>query len=174
MMIRAKNFAALALMSLALLACSSANEQELKTWMDQQGASARGKIDPIPALRPYEPFTYNAFALIDPFVPRKIEKAGGALAPKGDRRKEALEAFPLEALTMVGTLQRGKATIGLVKSSDNRVFQVRQGNYLGQNHGVITSITDGEISLKELFQDGAGDWAERQSKMMLQEREQKK
>ena len=90
------------------------------------------------------------------------------------RRKEALEVFPLETLKMVGTLQRGRAMVGLIKATDNRVFQVRQGNYMGQNFGVITAVSEGEITLKELFQDGAGDWAERQSKIMLQEREQKK
>jgi type IV pilus assembly protein PilP len=107
-------------------------------------------------------------------MPRKIESAKGNRGPDLARRKEALEAFPLETLAMVGSLQRGRAMIGLVKASDNRVFQVRQGNYMGQNFGVITNVTESEISLKELFQDGAGDWVERQTKMMLQEREQKK
>jgi type IV pilus assembly protein PilP len=157
-----------------LAACGNTDDAELRKWMDEQGASARGKIQAIPPIRPYQAFTYNAFDLSDPFKPRKIEKANGARGPDMTRRKEALEAFPMEALKMVGTLQRGKAIIGLVKASDNRVFQVRQGNYVGQNFGVITSITDAELVVKELFQDGAGDWAERQSKIMLQEREQKK
>jgi type IV pilus assembly protein PilP len=154
--------------------CGGSEDDDLKAWMAEQGASARGKIQPIPPIRPYEAFTYNAFTLSDPFKPRKIESAKGALAPNLNRRKEALEAFPLETLSMVGSLQRGKALIGLVKAADNRVFQVRQGNYMGQNFGVITSITESDIALKELFQDGAGDWAERETKMLLQEREQKK
>jgi type IV pilus assembly protein PilP len=154
--------------------CGRSGDDDLKAWMATQGADARGKIAPIPPIRPYEAFTYNAFGQPDPFVPRKIESAKGAKGPDLARRKEALEAFPLETLTMVGTLQRGKAIIGLVKASDNRVFQVRQGNYIGQNFGVITGVNESEIALKELFQDGAGDWAERQTKMLLQEREQKK
>ena len=64
---------------------------------------------------------------------------------------------------MVGNLQRGRAMIGLVRANDGRVFQVRQGNYVGQNFGVVTNVADGETTLKELFQDGAGDWAERQT-----------
>ncbi len=154
--------------------CGGAEDGDLRRWMDEQGASARGRIEPIPPIRPYEAFTYNAFGQPDPFKPRKIESAKGTRGPDLTRRKEALEAYPLETLTMVGSLERGKAMIGLVKGSDNKVFQVRQGNYMGQNFGVITNVTEADISLKELFQDGAGDWVERQTKMMLQEREQKK
>lgn len=161
-------------MILLLVGCGGGDDEDLRAWMKDQGAASRGKIEPIPGMRPYEAFTYNAFDQADPFKPRKIETGKGARGPDMTRRKEALEAFPLETLNMVGTLQEGQAMIGLIKANDNRVFQVRQGNYVGQNFGVITTISEGEINLKELFQDGAGDWAERQTKIMLQEREQKK
>jgi type IV pilus assembly protein PilP len=162
------------LLLLALAGCGGSEDAELRAWMDQQGVSSRGKIQPIPPVRPYQPFTYNASDLSDPFKPKKVENAKGARGPDTTRRKEALEAFPLESLKMVGTLQRGKSLVGLVRTTDNRVFQVRQGNYMGQNFGVITSISDGEMVVKELIQDGAGDWSEVPSKIMLQEREQKK
>ena len=171
---RINNYWLIAACSILLMSCSGASDQDLKTWMAEQGLASKGKIDPVPAIRPYEAFTYNAFDQPDPFKPRKIETGKGARGPDLARRKEALENYPLETLKMVGTLQQGRAIIGLVKASDNRVFQVRQGNYVGQNFGVITAISDGEVTMKELFQDGAGDWAERQTKIMLQEREQKK
>ena len=158
----------------SLAGCGTGDDRDLKAWMAEQGLASKGKIEPIPAIRPYEAFTYNAFDQADPFKPRKIETGKGSRGPDLARRKEALETYPLETLKMVGTLQKGRAIVGLVKASDNRVFQVRQGNYMGQNFGVITAIADGEVTMKELFQDGAGDWAERQTKMMLQEREQKK
>ena len=160
--------------AVVLSSCGGSSDQDLKAWMAEQGLASKGKIDPIPAIRPYEAFTYNAFDQADPFKPRKIETGKGSRGPDLARRKEALEGYPLETLKMVGTLQKGRAIVGLVKASDNRVFQVRQGNYMGQNFGVITAISDGEVTMKELFQDGAGDWAERQTKIMLQEREQKK
>lgn len=160
--------------AILLSGCTGADDQDLKTWMAEQGQASKGKIEPIPAMRPYEAFTYNAFDQADPFKPRKIETGKGSRGPDLARRKEALETYPLETLKMVGTLQKGRAIVGLVKAGDNRVFQVRQGNYMGQNFGVITAIADGEMTMKELFQDGAGDWAERQTKIMLQEREQKK
>jgi type IV pilus assembly protein PilP len=167
-------FAALSATALLLTGCGSAGDEDLRAWMAEQGANARGKIEAIPPIRPYEAFTYNAFDQPEPFKPRKIETGKGTRGPDLTRRKEALETYPLETLKMVGTLQRGQATIGLVRGGDNKVFQVRQGNYVGQNFGVVTTVGEGEITLKELFQDGAGDWAERQSKIMLQEREQKK
>ena len=174
MMTRLALLAALSASSLLLAGCGGGTDEDLKTWMAEQGTASRGKIDPIPPIRPYEAFTYNAFDQPEPFKPRKIETGKGSRGPDLTRRKEALETYPLETLKMVGTLQRGGTMLGLVRANDNKVFQVRQGNYVGQNFGVITSVVEGEITLKELFQDGAGDWAERQSKIMLQEREQKK
>lgn len=170
-----KSFTALVIGAALLAGCSSNQDEDLRAWMEQQGLNARGKIDPIPAIRDYQPFTYNAFDLPDPFKPRKLESAkGGSRGPDLTRRKELLESFPLETLKMVGTIQRGRTIIGLVRTNDNRVVQVRPGNYMGQNFGVITSITESEITLKELFQDGAGDWVERQTKVFLQQQEQKK
>ncbi|MFN3628625.1 MAG: pilus assembly protein PilP [Casimicrobiaceae bacterium] len=158
-----------------IVGCGSTDDQDLRAWMEQQGVNARGNITPIPAVRDYQPFAYNAFDLPDPFKPRKVEGAkGGARGPDLTRRKELLESYPLETLRMVGTLQRGQSMVGLIRTNDNRVVQVRQGNYMGQNFGVITAITEGEITLKELFQDGAGDWVERQTKVLLQQQEQKK
>jgi type IV pilus assembly protein PilP len=151
--------------------CGGESHQDLRAWMQEQGKGARGKLDPLPQVKPYEPFTYNAFDLPDPFKPRKIEpvKSGGALAPDLNRRKEPLEAFPLESLQMVGTMQRGRATFALVRTTDRDIYQVRVGNYLGQNFGVIIGISDSEIRLKELVQDGGGDWTERSSTLQLAE-----
>jgi type IV pilus assembly protein PilP len=104
--------------------------------------------------------------------PRKLsapkEGAGGGVAPDLNRRKEPLEAFPLEQLTMVGTLTQNKETYALVRA-DKTLYRVKKGNYMGQNFGLITDVTDSEIKLKEIVQDSAGDWAERQSVLPLLE-----
>jgi len=156
---------------LLVAGCGGESHQDLRAWMQEQGKGARGKLDPLPQVKPYEPFAYNAFDLPDPFKPRKIEpvKSGGTLAPDLNRRKEPLEAFPLESLQMVGTMQRGPSTFALVRTTDKDIYQVRIGNYLGQNFGVIVGITDNEIRLKELVQDGSGDWTERSSTLQLAE-----
>ena len=151
---------------LALAACGERGHPDLEAWMKDQGKAVKGKLDPLPQIKPYEPFAYN-----DSFKPRKIEpsKGGSKLAPDFTRRKEPLEAFPLESLTMVGTLARNKTTYALVRTPESDVFQVRAGNYMGQNYGVIIEIGDGELKLKELLQDGAGDWTERSSSLQLQQ-----
>ena len=169
---------AVAIACAALVAgCGPASHKDLTDWMAEQGKGVRGHLDPIPQIKPYEPFVYNDFDLPDPFKPRKIEPVKGEntskLAPDLNRRREPLEAYPIEALSMVGTLQKGKALYALVKTPERDIYQVRQGNHMGQNFGVIVGISDSEIKLKELMQDGAGDWSERSSTLNLLQADQK-
>ena len=157
--------------------CGGESHQDLRNWMAEQGKGARGQLDPLPQIKPYEPFAYNDFDLPDPFRPRKIEPmksdSAGKLAPDLNRRREPLEAYPLESLSMVGTLEKGRALYALVKTPEKDIYQVRQGNHMGQNFGVIVGITDTDINLKELMQDGAGDWSERSSTLNLLQADQK-
>src|SRR6188474_1644853 len=134
---------------LLLTGCAGDPNQELKQWMDDQAKTMKGKVDPLPVVKPYIPFAYNAFDLPDPFKPRKIEPVRGSskLAPDLNRRKEPLESYPIESLRMVGTLQQDKTMYALVRTNDRNVYQVRIGNYMGQNFGIITGISEGEIKL---------------------------
>ena len=160
---------------LALAGCGGESHGDLRAWMGEQGKGVKGKLDPLPQMRPYEPFAYNAFDLPDPFKPRKIEpaKGGSKLAPDLARRKEPLESYPLESLNMVGTLAKDKTVYALVRTPEKDLYQVRAGNYMGQNYGVVTGVTDGEVRLKELVQDSAGDWTERSSTLQLLQAENK-
>jgi type IV pilus assembly protein PilP len=159
----------------SLAGCGGESHQDLRAWMADQGKGARGKLEPVPQIKPYEPFAYNAFDMPDPFKPRKIEpaKGGSKLAPDLARRREPLESFPLESLTMVGTLEKDRAVFALIRTPEKDVYQVRAGNHMGQDFGVITGITETEIKLRELVQDGAGDWTERTSSLQLQQPDQK-
>ena len=156
---------------LALAGCSSEMD-ELKQFVRESEKGLPRRIEPLPPVKPFEPFTYEGFDLPDPFKPRKLtdrkDGGGGGLAPDLNRRKEPLEAFPLEQLKMVGTLTQGNDTYALVRA-DKTLYRVKKGNYIGQNFGLITDVTDGEIKLKEIVQDSAGDWAERQSVLPLLE-----
>jgi len=167
--------AAAAALAVALVACSNEEHGDLKQELNKLTADVRGKVDPLPQVRPYEPVPYTAEGQLDPFRPERIEvAAGGArattskLAPDMNRPKEALEAFPLETITMLGTITQNQETFALVKAGTN-LYRVRKGNYLGQNFGVITSIDDGQIAIKELVQDSGGEWIERSSALQLVE-----
>ena len=173
-----KRAAFLAIASAALLAgCGASSHKDLVDWMNEQGKGVRGHLDPLPTIKPYEPFVYNDFDLPDPFKPRKIEPTKSdntnKLAPDLNRRKEPLEAYPIESLSMVGTLEKGRTRYALVKTPDKDLYQVRQGMHMGQNYGVITDVTDTDIKLKELMQDGSGDWSERTSTLNLLQADQK-
>jgi len=164
----------LVLASVLLAACGGESHQDLRAWMAEQGKTAKGKLDPLPQMTPYEPFAYNAFDLPDPFKPRKIEPSKTSkLSPDLGRRKEPLEAYPLESLNMVGTMEKERTVYAIVRTPERDLYQVRAGNYLGQNFGVVTAINENEIKLRELVQDGAGDWTERSSTLQLQQADTK-
>lgn len=167
------------LVSSLLVGCGGESYSDLRQWVKEQGQGLKGKVDPLPEVKPYEPFNYDAFELPDPFKPRKLTpnkggSGGGGLQPDFDRRKEALEAFPLESLKMVGTMQQSNVMHALIKAPDNNLYRVKIGNYMGQSFGIITNITEADIELKEIIQDSTGDWTERTSKLQLLEEEQKK
>lgn len=157
----------------ALASCGGEQYSDLRQFVKESENLPHGRIPPLPDVKPYEPFTYDAYNLVDPFKPRKIEPpknaAAGGIQPDLNRRKEPLEAYPLENLRMVGTLQQNKQTFALVKSPDNNLFRVKSGNYLGQNFGLITEISESTIKLKEIVQDSGGDWTERVSTLTLTE-----
>jgi type IV pilus assembly protein PilP len=153
-----------------LAGCGGGNMEDLQTFVAETGKDMQGKIEPLPEVKVYEPFTYNAFDLPDPFKPRKLSTGGGGgMQPDLNRPKEPLEAFSLETLKMVGMVSRQGVVHAVIKTPDNAIYHVRKGNYVGQNFGLITQISDSEVSLREIVQDSAGDWSERTSTLILQE-----
>jgi type IV pilus assembly protein PilP len=168
----------LAMIGFALTACSgSGDHEDLRQWMTEASKGIKGKIPPLPQVKPYEAVPYDAGNLVDPFKSSKIgsdqKKGGGGLKPDMDRPKEPLEAYPLESLRYVGVITKNRASYAIVQV-DASLYQVRPGNHMGQNFGVITKISESEVSLKELVQDSAGDWVERESTLILQGQEVRK
>jgi type IV pilus assembly protein PilP len=159
------------LFSLMLAACGIGGMSDLKQFVADTGKDLQGKVEPLPQVKPYVPFEYNAFNLPDPFKPRKLSPkgGGGGLQPDLARPKEPLEAYSLETLKMVGTLEKDGVINAVIKTPDNAIYHVHKGNYLGQNFGMIVGISDSGVKLKEIVQDSAGDWTERDSTLTLQE-----
>lgn len=161
----------LGFLATTLTACGGGDMEDLNQFMAEAGKDMQGKIEPLPQIKPYEAFSYDAFDLPDPFKPRKLSPSGGGggLQPDLTRPKEPLEAYSLETLKMVGMISKKNGIHAVIAAPDKAVYHVRAGNYAGQNFGMITKITDTEITLKEIVQDSAGDWAERTSTLTLQE-----
>jgi type IV pilus assembly protein PilP len=160
-----------------LAACSGEEQGELRQELAAMTKDLRGRVDPLPQVRTYEPVPYKGESLIDPFVPGRIVVAataggagtgGGGVQPDLNRPKEPLEAFPLDAIQMVGTLAQNKDMYALVRAGTN-LFRVKKGNYMGQNFGLITGIEESQISLKEVVQDSGGDWVERTTTLQMSE-----
>lgn len=164
-----KRLASIAIV-VGLTGCGGGSMEDLQTFVAETGKEMQGKIEPLPEVKVYEPFTYEAFDLPDPFKPRKLSTGGGGgMQPDLTRPKEPLEAFSLETLKMVGVLSRKGVIHAVIKTPDNAIYHVKKGNYVGQNFGLITQIGDSEVSLREIVQDSAGDWSERTSTLILQE-----
>ncbi len=165
---------------LPVLGCSSSNDEDLRQWMTEQRRHMVPKVSPISEPKRYQPLDYTETAAMDPFSVQRLTQAlrrdsdspsssAALVAPELNRRKEALESYPLDAMAMVGSLQRGGQHVALVKV-DNLLYQVRVGNYLGQNFGKVTKIVEGEVTLREIVQDAAGEWIERSAALQLQEK----
>jgi type IV pilus assembly protein PilP len=159
----------------ALAACGSEEHQDIKQWMADASKDMHGRVQPIPEIKPFPIVSYDAGDLPEPFNPSKVvpekRSSGGGIQPDFDRPKEPLEAYPLESLKMVGVVRKNGVPHALIQV-DGTVYQVRNGNHLGQSFGVITSITDAQVTVKELVQDPSGqtaDWVERLASLQLQE-----
>ncbi len=159
-------------LSAGLVGCSD-EQQELRGWMEQQRRNtpvATEKIDPP---KQFAPFRYQNAGPSDPFSQSKLAlRAGEApmsgLQPDMNRRREALESFPLESIRMVGHVSNVRGGFALLQA-EGMVYQARVGNHAGQNFGVITRVTDTEVKLRELVRDAAGDWVHRETALELQE-----
>jgi type IV pilus assembly protein PilP len=165
----------------ALAACDSSEHEEINKWMAEQRAGTKPQVTPIPEPKKFTPQAYTQESVIEPFSNQKLtqalkresQQAGTAsaalLTPELNRRKEPLEAYPLDAMTMVGSLAKQGQPVALIKV-DNLLYQVKPGNYLGQNYGRITKVGENEVVLRELVQDAAGEWVERVATLQLQEK----
>ena len=164
---------------LLVAGCSSSDEEELQQWMAEQRNQTRSRVDRLPEPTKFTPQAYSQEGTIEPFSNQKLAQAlkrdsnqatanAALIAPELARRKEPLEASPLDSVAIVGSLIKVGQPVALVRV-DNLLYQVRVGNYLGQNYGKIIKVSETGISLREIVQDAAGEWIERPATLQLQE-----
>lgn len=171
--------AGVALALLGVAGCSSSDQPELQQWMKTQRDAARPSVPALTEPTRFTPEIYPQVTSVDPFSSQKLTQAlvqdssqatanVALITPELSRRKEPLESSPLDAVVMVGSLFKAGQPVALVRV-DNLIYQVRQGNYLGQNYGRITSVTESGLVLREIVQDSAGEWIERTANLQLSE-----
>ena len=180
-MISFRQICSLAFLSLllGLAACGSSGDDELQQWMTAQRNMSKSRVDRLPEPTKFSPQAYTEEGSVEPFSSQKLAQAlkrdsnqaasnAALIAPELARRREPLEASPLDTVAMVGSLIRAGQPVALVRV-ENLLYQVRVGNYLGQNYGRITKVSETGVTLREIVQDAAGEWIERQATLQLQE-----
>ena len=169
-------FKMLLLAAVVCLTACAGQQEELQTWLDQQRQQVQPSVEPLKEPQKFNPQAYVGINTEEPFSTNKLSGAlkneavqpNSAVSAELNRRKEPLEAFPLDAMNMVGSVNRKGSPYALLKV-DELLYQVKVGDYLGQNYGKILQITETEITLREIVQDAAGEWIERPTTLQLQE-----
>ena len=163
-----------AIISFSLLSISACSQDisDLQTFIAQTKSAHVGSVKPIPQFKPYESFSYSAAELRDPFVANvdldndETTKTS-LLNPDSSRPRQPMEAFPLDTLSMVGTLEQNEQLWGLIKDPQNMVHRVQVGNYMGQSEGRIIEINDSAVYLVEIVPDGIGGYIERDASIAI-------
>ena len=167
------------LLACSLSACTASGQDELQGWMQTERNSIKPSVQPIPEPTKFVPQAYLGERQTEPFSSEKLASVlrgsqsapvvnSALIEPELNRRKQPLEAYPLDTMSMVGSLNRDGKLVALVKV-DNLLYQVRPGSYLGQNYGRVTRISETEVVMREIVQDSAGEWIERAAALQLQE-----
>lgn len=164
---------------LGLLGCGASGEDELRQWMVDLRSTTKPHVTPLTEPKKFIPQAYSMELGMEPFNMLKLTQAlrkdstqlasnAALIAPEMARRKEPLEAYPLDAMIMVGSLDKKDVPTALLKIN-NLIYPVRVGGYIGQNYGKIVKISENMIQLREIVQDATGDWVERTTSLDLQE-----
>jgi type IV pilus assembly protein PilP len=169
------------LLATLLAGCGDSDVREVRDWMEQVKRDTRPAVKPLPEPKDFLPYAYGARQAVDPFNPNKLlgELARVAATsnnpnqPDLQRPREQLETYPLDTMQMVGTMEKGGVRYALLQV-DRTLYQVRTGQRIGQNFGVVTHVGEDAVDIREVVQDAAGEWTGRMSKLELQTKENRK
>lgn len=156
----------------ALGGCGSDGMGDLREWVAKERKGRKPRVEPLPEIKTQESFIYTAENIADPFAPFNLKPQGtaaGGPRPDINRRKEPLEDYPLDALKMVGTLTRGNQSWAVIQAPDGAVHRAKVGDHMGQNFGMVTTITEENVNLIELIRNPLGDWIERDANLAIVE-----
>jgi type IV pilus assembly protein PilP len=162
---------------MSLLTGCAVDHDELRQWMEQQRREITPSVTLLQAPKKFDPEPYSQTEAVEPFSSQKLSVAlkqdarapSSLLARQLNRRKEPLEAFPLDSMSMVGSVTKQGQPHALLRV-DALLYQVKVGDHIGQNYGQITRISETEVTLQETVEDAAGEWIQRPATLQLQER----
>jgi type IV pilus assembly protein PilP len=149
---------------------------DLRVFTENAFKDQKPDVEPLPPLRPHAVFIYTASDMVDPFDQDNLKEkqtdtdaADDAEGPDRSRRKEPLEAFPLDALLLVGMLDQQGEKWAVVRAPDQSIHRVKQGNYMGVNYGEIVEIGDTSLTVTELVRNPVGKWESKDADLILVE-----
>jgi len=155
-----------------VVGCVNDNVSDLQEHIAQIKAKKPPPIPPLPEVKQYDTYVYDETTLRDPFqasVARKVVRSNNNLRPNLKRQREVLEQFPLDTLSMVGSLEQGGERWALIRAQDGTLYRTKKGRYIGQDYGEIIRVTESEIVLQETVPDGLGGWVRRQATLSVSE-----
>ncbi len=159
----------------SLLSGCDRGMRDLEDYAEEVKSREPPGIDPIPEVKPYQSFKYQANNARNPFdstifqtkIVQNIRKTNSTISPNPNRTPEFLENFPLDTLRMVGTLEQQGTLWALVQTPEKTIQRISAGNYLGQNNGKVLGVSDAGIKLEEIIPDGFGGWRKRDGNIAL-------
>lgn len=176
-MMKLTKFLYIFIIALLLVSCKKDMTDLDKYFADAKLIPAQ-QIEPLPEINSPEIFIYEADELRDPFsndlqlLEEKIAESGNMVEGEGpdlNRRKEALENYPLDGLYMAGTYLKDSSFWGLIEDPEGVIHRVSIGEYMGQNYGEIVNIDESQIEVSEWISDGLGGWTKRKASIALRE-----
>ena len=135
------------------------------------------EVEPLPPLKPTAVFIYTASEEVDPFNKGNLRIqstedeniSGDEEGPDLTRRKEPLEAFPIDSLKMVGLMAQNGINWAIIDAPDKTVHRVTEGNYMGKNHGEIMLVEGNKLEVMELVRNPVGKWEKKLANLILVE-----
>lgn len=171
--VRTGHVTILLVLIMALSACGEPNVSDLQQFVNDTKARQKGTIPALPTASSYETYTYDETKLRDPFTRtaprRRTVRPGTGIHPIPGRKRDILEQFPLDTLTMVGSLEQSGKRWALIKAGDGTLYRMKRGNYIGQDNGRILSVSENRLELQEIVSDGLGGWIKRKSSLSVSE-----
>ncbi|WP_116474282.1 pilus assembly protein PilP [Zobellella maritima] len=159
---------------LLLVSACSDEDSDLRVYVAEVKARPSNPPEPLPDTAEFVPEPYRSVSERSPFAQPQPEEMVEQVARNQtcdpldtERKKELLEQYSLDNLSLRGTLGDGRSLWGLVRTQDGVTHQVGVGHHLGLYNGKVTDINNEELTLTEYIPDGKGCWQPRVTQLTL-------